>query len=113
MTNTVVELKSNALPVHLSKSKIEECKQHTTKDVLPLPSKAGVDRFSIKVKNSADIVTLFNISGTSRSIAKCNYTDCKIDEGNCRNVDTLHKAKKPLSTSYKILKILPIAGPTE
>ena len=43
MTDIVVGLKSNALPVYLSKSKIEECKQHATKDVFPLPLKDGVD----------------------------------------------------------------------
>ena len=43
MTDIVVGLKSNALPVYLSKSKIEECKQHATKGVFPLPSKDGVD----------------------------------------------------------------------
>ena len=93
MTDIVVGLKSNALPVYLSKSKIEECKQHATKDVFPLPSKDGVDWFSIKVENSADIVTLFNLSRTSRTIVKCHSTDCKINESNYWNVNTLDKAK--------------------
>ena len=58
-----------------------------------MPSKAGDNRFSMQVQNSADIVSLFNISRASRTIVKCHSTDCKINDGNCRNVNILEKAK--------------------
>ena len=40
-----------------------------------------------------EFVTLFHISRTSRTIVKCHSSECKINEGNCRSVNTLHNAE--------------------
>ena len=81
------------MPSYINKFKIQECQELTTSEVVVLPSKSVVQRFSIKLEESAQYVTLFHISRTSRTIVKCHTSECKISEGSCRSVNTLHKSE--------------------
>ena len=82
---------STRMPSYINKFKIGKCQELAIREVLVLPSKSGVDRFSIK--QPAEFVTLFHISRTSRTIDKCHSSECKISEGSCRSVNTLHNAE--------------------
>ena len=81
------------MPSYINKFKIWKCQELSTSEILVLPSKSGVDRFSIKLEDSAEFVTLFHISRTSRTILKCHSSECKISEGSCKSVNTLHNTE--------------------
>ena len=78
---------------YINKFEIWKCQELATREVLILPPKSGVDRFSIILEESAEVVTLFHISRTSRTIVKCHCSGCKISEDSCRSVNTLHNAE--------------------
>ena len=85
---------STRMPSFINKFKIRKCQELATREVLVLPSKSGVDRFSIKLEKSAEFAaTLFHISRTSRAIVKCHSSECKISEGSCRIGNTLHNVE--------------------
>ena len=91
MKEIVKGFESTRMPSYINKFKIGKCQELAIREVLVLPSKSGVDRFSIK--QPAEFVTLFHISRTSRTIDKCHSSECKISEGSCRSVNTLHNAE--------------------
>lgn len=78
------------------------------KDELELDSKNGVDRFPVKLEDSAEFVTLIDISRISRTIVKCHSRECKINERNCRNVNTLDKSNNMCShlRTFYLLQVL-------
>ena len=81
-------------PCFINLEKLESAKLFSTSPVVKLPSKAGVDRFSVSVRDDDDtkFVTLFNVSRTSKTIVKCHSSICKISEGSCRNVKLLSRS---------------------
>ena len=75
----------------INASKVQSGKSFVTSDVLQLKAKSGVDRFSVTADGSTELVTIFNISRTSRNIVKCHSSICKMNSGSCRNIRYLRK----------------------
>lgn len=78
---------------YINKSKVEYAKTRSNEDVIQLPSKAGVDRFSVKSEMGVEFVTLFNLPKTQRTIIKCHSSTCKMSEGSCRNIRSINSGK--------------------
>ena len=74
-------------------NKIGEAKLLVNVSVIQLPAGPGVDKFSVTDGETAELVTLSNISLSKRNIVKCHSTNCKLCAVTCRDVDTLRTSK--------------------
>ena len=73
----------------ISVAKLQEARLSSNEKVLKLPSKNGVDRFSVVGDGSAEFVTIFNVAKTAKNITKCHSSVCKMLKGSSRNIKYL------------------------
>ena len=73
------------------------------KDVIEVNAKAGARRFSVKVDEGCEFVTMTSVEKTSRNIVQCQSSICKMqnrgtkrevirldDKGLCQHLQKLH-----------------------
>ena len=73
-------------------TKLYEARFSSNEEVLTLPSKNRVDRFSVVADGSAEFVT--KIPETDKNLAKYNASICKILEGSTRNIKCFCKGNR-------------------
>ena len=78
----------------ISDTKLQEARLSSSEKVLKLPSKNGVDRFSVVADGSAEFVTIFNVPKTAKNITKCHLSVCKMLESSTRNIKYLCKGNR-------------------
>jgi len=76
---------------NINTQKIKRGQLYVEQDVIQLPSKSSVDRFSVALEMSCEFVTLFNVAHSNKNVVKCHSSLCRINKGSTRNVDSLHK----------------------
>ena len=78
----------------ISITKLQKARLLSSEKVLKLPSKNGMDRFSVVTDGSAEFVTIFNVPETAKNIIKCHSSVCNMLEGSTRNIKYLCKGNR-------------------
>ena len=85
--------KVSPCPAHINMVKVTEGLATASIPILKLPSKAGVDRFSVNADSSTEFVTLYNVNKTSRTVVSCHSSICKIAQGSTRRIKHLESSE--------------------
>ena len=85
--------KISPCPPHIDMVKVTDGLTAANIQILKLPSKAGVDRFSVNADTSTEFVTLYNVNRTSRTVVSCHSSICKINQGSSRQIKHLESAE--------------------
>ena len=91
---------SNSPLINLEKVSVGiSCRSAT---VLSLPSKDGVERFSVVAQDSIETVTIFSVLKSAKRIVKCHSSTCKMQQLGTRSVQSLNL--KPVCPHLMVLK---------
>ncbi|XP_057294962.1 uncharacterized protein LOC130623486 [Hydractinia symbiolongicarpus] len=95
---------SAIIPEHINKQIVLEALECTNDQVISLPAKTGVKRFSI-VADQVEFVTVCNVDKTHKQIATCHSTQCRLSKNQStkRNVRNLTDCSS-LCQHLKLLK---------
>ena len=78
----------------ISIAKLQEARLSSNEKVLKLPSRNGVDRFSMAADGSAEFVTICNVAKTAKNIIKYHSSVCNMLEGSSRSIKYLCKVNQ-------------------
>ena len=73
----------------INPQKVNDAIKFSDTQVTELPAKLNVEKFSIVGADSVSIVSVFQVSATSRKVVQCHNSVCGIAAGNKRALDTV------------------------
>ena len=86
--------KSSESSPGIIKSKVVEATRQENVDFVKLPSKTGIDSFSVNGETSTSFVSLSTVPRTTRLSIRCESSICQLSQSTKREVPNLYKEGK-------------------